>query len=147
MKEFQSVSHTNIYPIMEFIEDIKVLKDISFDLTDFDFSVNINSSPNRDSIELTIQKYSHSRFYYNELRDTLLSMCGYMSGRVYCTNIYVNGKYYSNLIPCELFKDILCLKYSNLDLVDYPINKLVINFVYYISDRGKDWILLPRKTF
>ena len=125
-------------------ERLRVLEDMSLELWDDNFNVQVSSEVlSRDDkyIIVNIVKRGSLRFDYSEIKDTLLSMVSYMESEGHSISIDVNfskrihsNKYVSNLIPVELKVDELCLKHrvSRIDgsylMVDYPIGQLIIKF-------------------
>ena len=123
-------------------ERLRTLEDISLELWDENFNVQISSEVlSRDDkyIKVTMQKksepsplgaYGAPRFDYNKIKDTLLSMVSYMEEEGHSISIEVSDKYIHSLIPVELQGEELYLKnmryYSHM--VNYPIGQLVIKF-------------------
>ena len=84
-------------------------------------------SGDHDDIKVLIQK--SSRFDYNDIKSTLLSMISYMESELYSIgSIEVSDKYVHNLIPVKLKGEELYLEYRPEQRVDYSIGQLVIKF-------------------
>jgi hypothetical protein len=129
-------------------ERLRFLEDMSLELCDENFNVQVTSEvlTRSDKINLVkenyvvvnIQKKSgpsseiiHSRtlFDYNKIKDTLLSMVSYMREEGYSIRgIEVNAEYAYRLIPVELEGEELHLKFKPEEMIDYPIGQLVIKF-------------------
>lgn len=127
-------------------ERMRTLEDMSLDLLDENFIVEVSSEVlSRDDkyIIVNIHKksepsplgmYGAPRFDYNKIKDTLLSMVSYMESEGHSMSIEVSDKYVHNTIPVELKGEELYLKFQlkitgRLDhMVDYPIGQLVIKF-------------------
>jgi len=111
-------------------ECIRTLKDMSFDLLDENFIVEVISEVlSRGNKYIIVNIQNGFRFNYNKIKDTLLSMISYMESEDYpIRSIQVSDKYVANLIPVDLKGEELYLKYRPEQMVDYPIGKLIIIF-------------------
>lgn len=118
-------------------ERLRVLSDMSLELWDDNFNVQVSSEVlSRDDkyIVVSIQKRGSYDFYYNDIKDTLLSMVSYMkeegmrlesiSGRCSSVNHFNN--------PLGLKEEELYFLTNTLTRlsgkVDCPIQQLVIKF-------------------
>jgi hypothetical protein len=121
-------------------EHMRTLEDMSLELLDENFNVQVSSEVlSRDDkyiiVNIHKKRGSQNRFDYSEIKDVFLSMVSYMESEGHSIrNIEVSDKYVSNLIPVELKKEELYLKFQlkiagRLDhMVDYPIGQLIIRF-------------------
>jgi hypothetical protein len=118
-------------------ECIRTLKDMSLELSDENFIVEVSSEVlSRDNKYIIVNIQNGFRFNYNKIKDTLLSMISYMESEGYSIkSIQVSDKYVANLIPTNLMPsqvdlkgEELYLKYRPEQMVDYPIEKLIIVF-------------------
>ena len=122
-------------------ERMRTLEDMSLDLLDENFIVEVSSevlSRSDKYIIVNIHKksepsplgmYGAPRFDYNKIKDTLLSMVSYMESEGYSIReIEISDKYVHNLIPVELKDEKLYLKYRPEQMVNYLIGQLVIKF-------------------
>ena len=122
-------------------ERLRTLEDISLELWDENFNVQISSEVlSRDDkyIKVTMQKksepsplgaYGAPRFDYNKIKDTLLSMVSYMESEGYSiSDIEVSSKYVHNLIPVQLKEEELYLKFKPEEKMNYLIGQLIIKF-------------------
>ena len=127
-------------------EQVRVLSDISLELCDenFDIQVSSESLDDYNSVLVIVQKKRKKRFNYNDIKDSFLSMVGYMESEGYnFNNIEIkaefpvsNGQTTSIQIgrsnPVELKGEKLYL--VDVDGMSYPMNplypieKLVIKF-------------------
>jgi hypothetical protein len=118
-------------------ECIRTLKDMSLELSDENFIVEVYSEVlSRDNKYIIVNIQNGFRFNYNKIKDTLLSMISYMESEGYSIkSIQVSDKYVANLIPTNLMPsqvdlkgEELYLKYRPEQMVDYPIGQLIIIF-------------------
>lgn len=122
-------------------ERLRTLEDMSLELWDENFNVQVSSEVlSRDDkyIKVTVQKksepsplgaYGASRFDYNKIKDTLLSMVSYMESEGYSIrDIEVSSKYVHNLIPVQLKEEELYLKFKPEEKMNYLIGQLIIKF-------------------
>jgi len=111
-------------------ERLRTLEDMSLELWDVNFNVQVSSEVlSRDDkyIKVTMQK--KTRFDYNKIKDTLLSMVSYMESEGYSIrDIEVSSKYVHNLIPVQLKEEELYLKFKPEEKMNYPIGQLIIKF-------------------
>jgi hypothetical protein len=133
LKKYESLDSSKSEGNLEF------LRDMSLELGDDGFNVFF-SCPNpgqlgsdlkrysgdHDDIKVLIQK--SSRFDYNDIKSTLLSMISYMESEGYSIKIEVSDKYVHNLIPVKLKGEELYLEYRPEQRVDYSIGQLLIKF-------------------
>jgi len=133
----ESLNESNYYHERELMN---VLQEISLELWDDGFNVQVASEVLTEDdryIKITMQKlgessplgtYGATRFDYNKIKDTLLSMISYMDSEGYSIrSIEVSDKYVHNLIPVELKGENLYLKYKQTEM-NYPIGQLIIKF-------------------
>lgn len=141
IKTYESISDlaSNSYHRRQ--EHMRTLEDMSLELWDENFNVQVSSEVlSRDDkyIKVTLQKksepsplgaYGASRFDYNKIKDTLLSMVSYMESEGYSIrDIEVSGKYVHNLIPVQLKEEELYLKFKPEEKMNYLIGQLIIKF-------------------
>jgi hypothetical protein len=110
-------------------ERLRVLEDMSLELWDDNFNVQVSSevlSRSDKYIIVNIVKRGSYRFDYSEIKDTFLSMISYMESEGYpIKSIEMSAKYVAKSIPVELKGDELYLKSQ---MIDYPIDQLIIKF-------------------
>jgi hypothetical protein len=123
-------------------ERMDILAEMSYELWDNNFNVQVSSEVlSRDDkyIKVTIQKknepsplgmYGATRFDYNKIKDTFLSMVSYMESEGHSMSIEVSAKYVHTLVPVELKEEELYLKYNQEEKIkmNYAIAQLVIKF-------------------
>jgi hypothetical protein len=145
LKTFESMSDLAGDSYHRRQESMRTLEDMSLDLLDENFIVEVSSevlSRSDKYIIVNIHKksepsplgmYGAPRFDYNKIKDTLLSMVSYMESEGYSIrSIEVSDKYVHNLVPVELKGENLYLKYQipvhEQTEMNYPIGQLVIKF-------------------
>jgi hypothetical protein len=114
---------------------LRTLEDISLELSDDNFIVEVEVLSRDDKyISVTIKNrgfdpyFQGSRFNYNKIKDTLLSMISYMESEGYSIKSIQVSDVLANLITVELKGEELYLKYRPEQMVDYPIGQLIIIF-------------------
>jgi hypothetical protein len=122
---------------------LRTLEDISLELSDDNFIVEVEVLSRDDKyISVTIKNrgfdlfsfhsnqayFQESRFNYNKIKDTLLSMISYMESEGYSIKSIQVSDVLANLITVELKGEELYLKYRPEQMVDYPIGQLIIIF-------------------
>ena len=132
----------------EMKDHIKVLSDMSLELWDENFNVQVSSEVlSRDDkyIVVNIVKRGQNRFYYSEIKDVFLSMISYMESEghsIKSIEVSENQCYsYSTLTRLQkssfpfqkvlLMEEELYLRPATQrprQMVDYPIGQLIIKF-------------------
>jgi hypothetical protein len=113
--------------------NLRFLGDMSLELGDDGFNVEVISYGHLFLGDIIVRFWTanirlFSRFDYNDIKATLLSMISYMESEGYSMSIEVSGKYVHNLIPVKLKGEELYLEYRPEQRVDYSIAQLVIKF-------------------
>lgn len=124
-------------------ERLRVLEDMSLELWDENFNVQVSSEVlSRDDKyiivnivkrgSLRINQRLHNRFDYSEIKDTLLSMVSYMKSEGHSIrSIEVSDISSSNLIKYKLVDEVLLTDMAGIykpKELNYPIGQLIIKF-------------------
>lgn len=114
-------------------ERLRVLEDMSLELWDENFNIQVSSEVlSRDDKYIVVnivKRGSQNRFDYSEIKDTFLSMISYMESEGHSIkSIEVSSEYVANLIPVELEGEELYLKFRPGQMVNFPIEQLIIKF-------------------
>lgn len=117
-------------------DHIKVLSDMSLELCDDNFNVQVSSEVlSRDDkyIVVNISKIGSNKFDYSEIKDVFLSMISYMESEGYSIkSIETSDIYSSNLIKYKLADEVLLTDMAGIYTpreLNRPIRQLIVKFV------------------
>ena len=116
-------------------ERLRVLSDMSLELWDDNFNVQVSSEVlSRDDkyIVVNISKRGSNKFDYTEIKDVFLSMISYMESEGYSIkSIEVSDISSSNLIKYKLVDEVLLTDMAGIYIpreLNHTIGQLIIKF-------------------